>query len=116
MMDKFLGVGRDKFDVIIMIFFSFLVLLDGVALAYVVKENSQRAKEVAIVADTVLAVNCSQRTYAQSQVEHTANLLAASGSDRFWRESLVIQLERQREFRDTFKGLDCRVYSGSGPG
>lgn len=118
MMDKFLGLSRDKFDAALMTFCA-LVLLDGIALAYVVKENSDRAKEVAIVAETVLAVNCSQRAYAQSQVEQTANLLSISGSNLFYcqvsRDYLVLQLKRQREFRDTFKGLDCRAYPGSGP-
>lgn len=119
MMDKFLGIRRDKFDVILMVTFCFIVLLNGFALAYVVRENSKRAKEVAAVAETVLAVNCSQRAYAQSQVEQTSDLLAKSSQETFYggitRSQLFTQLKNQRDYRDTFKGLDCRAYNGSGP-
>lgn len=118
-MGTFLGIARDKFDIIIMIAFCFIVALNGFTLAYVVRENAHRAEEVAAVAETVLSAHCSQRAYAQSQVEQTSDLLAASTITVFWngttREQMAAQLRSQRAFRDTFKGLDCRAYHGAGP-
>lgn len=119
MRDAFLGIARDKFDAILMVVFCALVLLNGVTLAYAVYENIQRAEEVAVVAEAVLSAHCYQRVYAQKQVEQTSDLLAASTKTVFWnrvtREQLIAQLQAERAFRDTLKGLDCRAYKGAGP-
>lgn len=118
-MTRFLGVAREKLDLAILITFCAIVVLDGLALGFVVRENSLRAKEVAIVAATVLESHCGQRTYAQSQVEHTSDLLASTSREVFYggitRSQMFDQLKSQRAYRDTFKGLDCRAYSGTGP-
>lgn len=115
---KFLGLEKGQFLVALIVAFALGAVLNAATLAYAVSQNSERVAAEAALFYNQLRIDCAQKTYAQAQVVATSDLLADNSGSIVGgvpRHILSAQLDSLRQYRDTFKSLDCREFSGSAP-
>jgi len=120
----FVGLTKDQFFVVAFALFGLITLTCVVLLAFSVSSNSaavnasdRRASAAealaregqAIIQEDKVAL-CGIKQNAQDQVEATANFLAKNTSPNplgIPREQFIANLEKERAFRDTLRGLPC---------
>jgi len=120
----FVGLSKDQFLVVSFGVFAMITLTCVVLLAFSVSANSaainasdRRASAAealaregqAIIHEDKVAL-CGIKQNAQDQVEATANFLAKNTSPNplgIPRKQFIANLEKERAFRDTLRGLPC---------
>lgn len=110
--EKFLGMTKTTFVMVALLACVAFTFLSVGALGYSVRQNRERANEIAAIAEAQLQSTCADKAYTQKRIESTAQFLAEHGGPEpipgISRETLAQSLEDLRTRRDTaFEGVDC---------
>lgn len=110
--EKFLGMTKTTFVMVALCACVVFTMVSVMALGYAVRQNRERADEIAVVAEAQQRSSCADLAYTQQRIESTANFLAEHPGKEpipgITRQELFDSLKNLRERRDTaFEGIDC---------
>lgn len=109
--DKFLGIYKGVFVVVMSVLFTITVIFNGLVLAWTVHENNQRVADNRSLAVAAVVNQCAQKKLLSSSALDLSEYLATHTNDYTpsgeMRADLVERLKSYKGFLATFKDIEC---------